>query len=360
MRHWLRNLKEIIKWTLGFTLLALIVAFLAGTFDKKIDPETLEPIKPQIGVPFEPFQATLVEERLVEPIPGTVAAKHETTVSSRILASIEDVLVRAGDTVSSGSPLVVMDSRDLLARELQANERLEASKARLDEAQQEYDRVQALFKESVVPKTKIDAAERAYRVAVAEVDSAKQAVEEARVAQTHARIESPISGRVIDRLAEPGDTAVPGIPLLKLYDPSELRMEAYVRESLASQLRRNDPLKVHLDTIEETIEGTIAEIVPQADPGSRSLLVKVKLPQIDGLYPGMFGRVLIDTGTAEALCIPQGAVRSVGQIHFVTVLREGKPDAVRLVKLGKPRQDALVSVLSGLAEGEEVAVYSKE
>ena len=53
-----------------------------------------------------------------------------------------------------------------------------------------------------------------------------------------------MTGRVVDRLAEPGDTAVPGRPLLRIYDPTLLRVEAPVRESLAVRLRVGDPLRV--------------------------------------------------------------------------------------------------------------------
>jgi len=360
MRHWLHNLKEILKWSVGLALLALIVAYLAGVFHAKIEPDSLAAKQFAPSGPFEKGEVVLVEEPKVERIPGTVAAKHETTVSSRILATIEDVTVRAGDTVESGSPLVVLDSRELQSRELQAREQLTAAEAQLDEAQKEYDRVQQLFKEGAIPKAKFDSAESAYRVAVTLVDGAKQSVEQARVGQSYARIDSPIKGRVIDRLAEPGDTAVPGVPLLKLYDPTDLRIEAYVRESLASRLRRHDRLTVEAETLAQPIEGTIEEIVPQAEPGSRSLLVKVNLPSVEGVYPGMFGRVLIETGTTENLYVNRNAVRSVGQIHFVTVLRDGKPDAIRLVKLGDRERDGLVSVLSGLRAGEEVAVYGKE
>ncbi len=354
MKALLKGLKSLLKAIVGICSLILLVAYLAGSFHSKILPSVIAQPKPSGTVEPPSIEVILKEEPVVERIPGTIAAKHEISVSARILATIQDVQVRAGDTVQEDDPLVLLDSRDLEAKELQAKQQLAAARAQLNEAQKEYDRMRALFKEDVVPTAKADQVERAYRVALAQVDSASQAVVEARVAQTYARIKSPLAGRVIDRLAEPGDTAVPGVPLLKLYDPSELRLEAYVRESLSNYLSRGDRLPVFIDALDKSFEGKVEEIVPQSEPGARAFLVKIGLPLDDRLYPGMFGRVLIQTGTAENFYIPQSAVRTIGQLEMVKVVREGNTPGKRMIKTGRGSAEGLIQVLSGLLAGEKI------
>jgi RND family efflux transporter MFP subunit len=356
---WIRGLLTLGKWVVGLGLLVLIVASLAGVFHEKIEPGVAEPEPMALEQPFEPGRVERIEEPLIERYPGTVAAKHQTAVSSRILATIEGVRVRAGDTVASGSALVILDARDLAARVSQAEETLSAARAQLAEASADFLRSKELFSQGVMPQSRFDQSERAYLVALSEVDRAREGREEARVAQSYTRIESPIDGRVIDRSAEPGDTAVPGVPLLKLYNPKELRIEAPIRESRASDLEVGQKILVAIDALGRTLEGTLEEKVPQADPGSRSFLAKIRLPEDELIYPGMFGRVLIEVGTRENLYLPTDAVRSVGQIDYVATLREGKPESIRFVKLGEGRQEGLVEVLTGLESGEEVAVFSR-
>jgi RND family efflux transporter MFP subunit len=354
---WLHTLKTTGKWIAGTALMVMIIANLAGVFEEKILPGKIVPAEAQTlpdGITTTPVLQ--VSEPLIEIIPGTVQARLQVSVSSRILATIEDVLVRAGDTITSGSTLIQLDSRDLEKRENQSQQELQSAQASFDEAQSEYERVGNLYKEQVIPKANYDAAERGYRVALARQDRAHQALEETQIARSYAAILSPIDGRVIDRLAEPGDTAVPGQPLLKLYDPASLRLEAYVRESLATHLKRGDIVVVSMDALDAPIKGTVEEIVPEAEPGSRSFLFKIALPSDPGIYPGMFGRVTIPSGTEEVLYLSETGIHSVGQLTYVQVVgAEGTPQT-RFIQTGSKKRDGQTEVISGLSEGEQVVV----
>lgn len=356
MRKFALLVGGMLKWLVGLIFLVGVVAYLAGVFDEKIEPRSVEATIRTTGGGVSTVRPERVSEARIEEIPGTIAAKHETKISSRILGRIESILVRAGDRVESGSPLVILDSRELESRERQAVEALSAAQAQLVEAEAEYERAQNLFAEGTIPKSRFDSAESAYRVGLATVERSKQTLEEARISQTYARILSPIGGRVIDRLAEPGDTASPGAPLLTLYDPSDLRLEAYVRESFAAGIRPGDRFEVRAEALGETFEGTVEEVVPRADPGSRSLLVKVSLPDAEGVYPGMFGRLLIPDGTTESVYLPEGVIRTVGQLNFVTLKKGEGVSENRMIRVGESRREGQVSILSGIAPGEEVEV----
>ena len=111
----------------------------------------------------------------------------------------------------------------------------------------------------------------------AELASARQALEEAESAVGYAEIHSPIAGRIVDRFAEPGDTASPGQKLLSLYNPFSLRIEARVREHLALSLQNGQELDVEVPAVGKLFSASVEEIVPAADPGSRSFLVRAIL-----------------------------------------------------------------------------------
>jgi RND family efflux transporter MFP subunit len=294
-----------------------------------------------------------VDATVTETVSGTVASARQTTVSSKILARISAITVTAGSVVSEGDVLVRLDARDLDAREREAAEGLRGARARLELARTELARIEKLFASDVASRQQLDRARSAYEVARAEVQAAEERAREAGVARSYGEIRAPVSGRIVDRLAEPGDTAAPGVPLLRLYDPGALRLEAPVRETLAVRLDPGQPLSVHVEALARSFEGTIEEIVPFAEPGARTLLVKVRLPPDPDLVAGMFGRLEVPAGERRRLLVPREAVSRTGQLEFVTVV--GPDDALerRLVTTGAERGDA-VEVLSGLSAGERV------
>lgn len=218
----------------------------------------------------------------------------------------------------------------------------------------DYSRRKELLSQEVISETEFDQADAQYRIAKAQVAQAQQAKQEADVALTYAVIKAPINGRVVDRLVEPGDIAQPGQPILTLYDPKALRLEAPVRESLAAKLAVGDTLMVRLEALNEVFEGQLDEIVPEAQTASRSLLVKVGLPHHTDIYSGMFGRLYIPSGERERLCAPENSIIRVGQLEYVRVMGEDGMVKRRFVQTGEHRENGKVEILSGAKPGERV------
>lgn len=336
-------------------VIGLAVAWLSGGCGERIPPGEVD--APDGG---EAAAVAVVERRVgpgVEWASGAVESARRTAVSSRILARIEEIRVTAGSEVAEGDVLIRLDARDLGARSGEAAEALRGARARLALARTEQERMAELVARGVEAQQRLDRTESDLRVARAEVDRLEASQRESRTGLSFAEIRSPVSGRVVDRLAEPGDNAVPGSPLLRIYDPTVLRVEVPLRESLAVNLTVGDPLKVRVPSLEEEFEGVIDEIVPFAEPGARTLLVKVRLPYDARLFAGMFARAAFPAGERDWLVVPERTVERVGQLEFVTVLGEGGPER-RMVTTGPRLEDGLVEVLSGLADGERVALPS--
>ena len=132
-----------------------------------------------------------------------------------------------------------------------------------------------------------------------------QALEEAKTALGYTEILAPFDGRVVDRFAEPGDTAQPGTKLLALYNPLSLRVEAQVREVVALGLEVGQDLQVEIPAMQKIVDAVIQERVPAADPGSRSFLVKAGVAFDKSLLPGMYARLLVPVGTGKKVLIPE-------------------------------------------------------
>jgi membrane fusion protein (multidrug efflux system) len=188
----------------------------------------------------------------------------------------------------------------------------------------------------------------------AAVEQATQAVRESQVMLDHATIRSPMSGTVIDKRVEAGDTVAPGQIMLTLFDPTHMQMVASVRESLALKLKTGQVLPTRLDALNLECEATISELVPEADVATRSFTVKVTGPCPPGAYSGMFGRLMLPQGEEEILVVPAAAVQRVGQLTMVDVVKDNTVSR-RNVRTGRTLEND-VEILAGLQDGNVVVV----
>lgn len=221
-------------------------------------------------------------------------------------------------------------------------------------AQNEYDRIDELYKASAASRTEWDKVQTDLQTTQAELQRAEQALREAEITLDYATIESPMDGTVVDKVVEVGDMVRPGQSLLTVYDPTRMQLVANVRESLAYSLSVGQVVGVKVAAMDHACEGKISEIVPKAEAASRSFSVKVTGPCPPGIYAGMFGRLIVPIGETEVLVIPSAAVKQIGQLSVVEIAADGMLQR-RTVQLGRTIAGD-VEILAGLAEGEQVAM----
>ncbi|MEQ8661347.1 MAG: efflux RND transporter periplasmic adaptor subunit [Gammaproteobacteria bacterium] len=349
----MKPFNRLVGMTAALALLAVTMAWLAGWFGEPIRPGRFAPAT--LGADGPVVAVAVVEEPRFEYATGTVRARDESVVSARIVARIQAIHARAGDAVVTGQVLVELDAREQGARVEQAGQAVASARARLVAARAHHARTARLAAARAASTAELESAVAALRAAEATLAQTTEALAEARSAASYATITASMDGRVVERHAEPGDTALPGMPLLTLYDPRALRLEAAVRESLAATLAVGDVLAVHVDATGAERAAAIEEIVPSADPGSRSFVVRLALGAAQGLYPGMYGRVAIAVGSTRELRVPDAAVRRVGQLEYV-VVRGAGGDERRFVRTGRIAGDGSLEVLSGLSAGEQVVL----
>jgi RND family efflux transporter MFP subunit len=196
------------------------------------------------------------------------------------------------------------------------------------------------------------------QMAQAQLGQARAAAEAARVQHDYSLITAPFSGLIVSRLADPGDLATPGQPLLTIEDDSLYRLEAQVPEASIGHVEVGGPVRVTLDALNRTLDGTVSRIIPSADPGSHTFTVKADLPTTAGLRSGLFGRLALVTGTRRALLAPAAGVLQRGQLSQVYLVENGRA-AMRLVTVGDRRGDQ-IEILSGLRPGDRIIVPAAE
>ncbi len=341
-------------------VVVLLLLWLAGTFHQKIgDTAAGLASHAPAGRPLEDTAlatARTIRIRRTESCVGTIGAVHEVSLASRLLAKVVDVRVVAGQRVKKGDILIRLDDEDLAARAEQARSAAEGARAARDQARIEYDRVKRLVEQQVASQIEWDRIQSELKSAEAELARTEQVVNEAQTVLEYATIGSPITGVVVDKNVEVGDTITPGRVLLTLYDPTRMQLVASVRESLTRRLAVGQIVEVHVDALNKTCQGRVSEIVPEAESASRSFSVKVTGPCPPGIYSGMFGRLLLPLDEEDVLVVPRAALRRIGQLDVLEVA-DGHVLRRRAVQLGRTF-DEDVEILSGLRMGERVALVT--
>ena len=308
---------------------------------------------------------------------GLVQARATASISARVLAPIRDIRVRPGDHVRRGQTLAVLDAGDLAAADrasraaaVAAEEGAQAAAAELHAAEAglvlaraSHARIAGLEAARSATAQELDEAVTALRTAEARVAAASahaaqatSAVESARAASDQAgaiaafaTIAAPFDGTVTATIAEAGDMASPGAPLLRLEDTRAFRLEVRVDESRIGGIETGRPVPVLLGNESSTVTGTVVEVSRTVDADARAFLVKIALPAAAGLRSGQFGRARFSGAPRRALIVPPTATVRHGQLTSVFVADQGRA-RLRLVNVSGSE------VLAGLAESELVIV----
>ena len=317
---------------------------------------------------------------------GTVRARTTATVSSKVMAYVQQVSVQVGDRVRQGQALITLDARDLdvsLRRaeagraEVQSaipemENATAAAKANLDLAQSTFKRMEELAAKKSISNQELDEASARLKAAQANYDMVRsrraqvnsktavveQEIRAAGIMRDYAKIAAPFSGVVITRTVEPGNLATPGTPLLTIEQDGLYRLEASVDESKLATVRVGQAVEAVIDAAagdsHRKLNARVSEIVPSVDSASRTYIVKLDLPATLQLRTGMFGRAVFPLGAQKVVAVPLAALMERGQLQSVFVVEDGVAHT-RLVTTGR-RTGAAVEVLSGLNAGEKVVL----
>ncbi len=348
------------------------------------------------GVATEEVAGSSIDD--LHEVVGTVRAKTTTALSARMVGTILAIRVREGDRVRAGQELIEIENRDARAEvdraqaglreaqtaveEIERNQRAaeagrSAAIARRQLARATLARYRVLHERKSISDQEFDEVQAQAQVAGAEAERAERMLQvldaqrkavDARIAQAdadlaaariragYARIASPIDGVVVARQAEPGGVAMPGVGLLTIEGAGASRLEVAVEESRIAGIAIGKPASVVIDALGAgEIDGRVAEIVPAADPASRTWMVKIELPRTAGLLSGMFGRARLVQGKREAVTVAGSSLVRRGQLTGVWVVDAQSLVSLRLVTVGRQSGER-IEVLSGLGKGERVVV----
>ena len=282
---------------------------------------------------------------------GVAEPLRQAMLSTKLMGTVVEVLVKEGDAVNSGQALVRIDARDIAAKEGQIAASIADAEAQQQAALTQANRMRALFADSAATRAQLDGAETGLARAEAGVRAARAMSSELGVMKTYSVIRAPFAGVVTHRFVDPGAFAAPGAPLVQVQDASELRLTANATPDAVRALRRGQSLDVTIEG--QAMTARIEGVVPSQ--AGNLYTINALVPNAGrSMLSGSTATLRIPTGESHALLVPAAAVLRQGDLTGVT-LRTTAGDQTRWVKLGAA-YGTMQQVNAGLRAGDVVIV----
>jgi len=329
----------------AFALLALLTA--------------CKPVEEPEPEPIRPVRVTTVESQEggeTVSLTGQVEARQEVNLSFRTGGRMIERSVNVGDRVRAGQVVARLESETPRNALRSARAELTAARARLVEAQNNFERHRSLLDRGFITRAMFDQAEQAYRTARAQVDSVQAQVNIAETQLGYANLISDSSGTVTARRAEPGEVVGPGQPIVQLAREGGRDAVFDVPARVIQTAPANAEIAVVLSSDPKVrTTGRVREVAPQADPVTRTFKVRIGLnnpPAAMRLGSTVTGSVQL--GAGQGIDIPASALTAANQRPAVWVL-DPASNTVSLRNIEVLRYDlARVAVAEGLQPGDIV------
>ena len=289
-------------------------------------------------------QATFQAAGVAQPI-------RQATLSTKLMGTVIEVLVKEGDAVAAGQPLVRIDARDLAAKQAQVTASIAEAEAMQRDAATQERRIRALYADSAATKAQLDAVETGLARANAGVATAHASAAELQAVDAYSVVRAPFAGTVTKRFVDPGAFAAPGAPLIAVLDGSQLRITASATPDVVRGLRRGQPIAAAIEG--QPVQAVVEGIVP-AQAGNLYTVNALVANPGGSILPGSTATLQLPLGARAAVVVPVSAVTREGDLTGV-IVRTATGDETRWVRLGAQAGD-VVQVNAGLDAGEQVVV----
>ncbi len=290
-------------------------------------------------------------------LPGRVTFRPQaqSAVGATAAGRVVQLLVRAGEVIKAGAPLLTIESADAAA----ARASLDQATTRLATAESVYRRNVEMIEKGVGLEVERQEAESRFKEARAEHERARQAAGLIGGGQgSRITVRAPSDGVVMSIRVAVGATVAPGgDALLELGDPSRLQVVAQVLESDLRRIVVGQEADVDLPALPARIAARVENFSPRVEPESRRAQVYLALAKLPaGMRAGMLAQITLRVGAEAGIALPVSAVLiKDGKRRIVYVERPDGTFEARDVQTGHTR-DGHVVILQGISVGEKVVV----
>ena len=300
-------------------------------------------------------------------VSGQVEASQTANISTRVMGIISMLKVKVGDRVNKGQVLATINSQDMLAKRGQTDAMINEAQANVNSAKKDVDRYTTLFNQQSATAKELENVTLQYNSAKARLDGARQMRNEVNASLGYTSLTAPFSGIVVQKMAEQGTMANPGMPILTIEQNGSYQVSASVPENLINQIKLGAKATISIKSIDKMIPATVSQINPSSQFTGGQYIIKLNIADAEknGLYAGMYATVSIPTpdavkvSTSESgVMVPISSITEKDQLTGIYSISSNNTALLRWVRLGKNFGDK-VEVLSGLGKDETFIVSAE-
>lgn len=290
---------------------------------------------------------------------GTLAARRDIPVG--VVGEggqVSRVFVEAGDWVRQGQVLISVDRSVQVQQAAALEAQIGVARADLQLAQNELDRALQLVDRGFISKADVDRKTATRDAARARVNVATAQLAETRARNARLDIRAPVSGYVLERNVEPGQTVSAGSgTLFRLAQDGQMELQAQLSEDDLALISVGVPASVTPVGTDRQFGGTIWQVSPVINQQTRQGIARISLPFDKALRPGGFASVEIKAGAMSAPVLPESAVQTGREGSFVYIVGKDNKVKQRPVKVGATTANGLI-ISEGLDGTERVVLYA--
>ena len=290
-------------------------------------------------------------------ISGSVQPERRADLRAEVAAVVTQVLKENGEAVRAGDLLMRLDDTAIRDSLGSAEEAVRASSQAYDQTERQVQRLKTLQAQGMTTTQALEDAEVRRNNARSDLVAAKARGVAARQQLTRTSVRAPFDGVVSERKASVGDTVQVGRELLKVIDPRSMRFDGLVAADRMGELKVGQAVSLRVNGFSTAdVVGKVRRIDAAANATTRQVEVIVAFADPDKAprVAGLFAEGRIETGSAQALLLPENAVVRAGDSAFVWRL-EANAISKTAVKLGeRDARSGEVPVLTGLAPGDRL------
>ncbi len=290
---------------------------------------------------------------------GTIAARTDTPVG--VVGEggqVSRVYFNAGEWVSQGQTLISIERSVQVQQAAAVEAQIGVARADLQLAESELNRAAQLIDRGFISKADVDRKTATRNAARARVNVAQAQLNETRARNARLDIRAPVSGYILERHVEPGQTVSAGSGILfRIAKGGEMELQALLSENDLATVSQGISATVTPVGSEETFIGQIWQIAPTIDGQSRQGMARIALPFNRALRPGGFASVVIRSGAMTAPILPESAIQNDDSGFFVYIIGNDNKVARRAIKTGEVTASG-IPVIEGLDGTEKVVLFA--
>lgn len=278
---------------------------------------------------------------------GTLKANESVSVTANVTETVSAIHFDDGQRVEAGQILVEMTSAEEQAL-------LEEARARVAEAERQYDRVKSLVAQRSASESLLDERKR-------DLDTARALLVAIESRLADRLVKAPFAGVLGLRNISPGALVEPGDLITTLDDDSLMKLDFSVPSVFLPDLEPGLRIEAQARAYgDRRFAGEIRSIDSRVDPVTRSIQVRALFPNPDRtLKPGVLMQVALLRNPRDAMVVPESALLHQGRDHFVIAVADGDVAEQRQVRIGA-RRPGSVEVLDGLTAGDRIITHGND